>query len=393
MKPAAGPTSIGSRKATTVPTAPAHRLRMLWPGLLALLLCAPAVGAAARRSALPPPPRPTAKPRPRPAATARPTPPSTLRLFVGPGATVWPFVHGIEEARRRVLLQVGTVSDPRLLRVLLRAKSRGVDVRLLYDAALMDPGALDVLRAGGVLVRSAGVGYAALAQTTLVVDGYYALLSTAMLTPYALDRVRGFVLRDLDRPAAAQVAAVFYDDWLRRGHATFVPHLILGPDTTQATVLHVADLAQHSLDIYTREVDDPATTAALLAIQGRGVAVRVLTSGDAGWGSDVRLVVGTVAVRRLAAPAVRGTVIIQDGQRAYLSGHDLSTGGLATSRTVGVMLHEHAIVRRLSDVFSGDWARATIVRKPPPPTATPLPVRRRPPGRAPRPTPTPARRP
>jgi len=140
-------------------------------------------------------------------------------------------------------------------------------------------------------------------------------------------------------------------------------------------------------------VDDPATTAALLAIQGRGVAVRVLTSGDAGWGSDVRLVVGTVAVRRLAAPAVRGTVIIQDGQRAYLSGHDLSAGGLANSRTVGVMLHEHAIVRRLSDVFSGDWARATIVRKPPPPTATPLPVKRRPPGRAPTPTPTPARRP
>jgi phosphatidylserine/phosphatidylglycerophosphate/cardiolipin synthase-like enzyme len=314
------------------------------------------------------PPHPTATPRPAPSPT--PTPAPTLRLFVGPGSGVWAFVKGISEARHRLLLQVGALADGRIVDALLGARARGVDVRVLYDPSGMDRASLARLQAAGVLARTASPAFAATVQATLVVDSRYTLLATGMLTPFALDGTRSFVVRDLDHLATAEVAAVFYDDWLRRRPSLFVSHLIVAPPQVQTTVGHVIDLAQETLDVSTQQLSDAGVAAALLGAMRRGVEVHLLTSGDMPLGQDVSLVIAGLAVRRLASPVVRGTLIVEDGQRAYLSSVDLSALGQNAERGLGVMINDKPIMRTLGQTFAADWDAASIVQKPPP---TPVP--------------------
>ncbi|GAC1433720.1 MAG: hypothetical protein NVSMB65_07690 [Chloroflexota bacterium] len=332
-------------------------------------------------------PRATVTPRPTTTPVPPPVPTASLRLFVGPRGSAFAFLQGIGDAQERLLLSVGALSDPRLADALARAHARGVDVRVLYDPTGVNAGLLARLGAAGVLLRPASPAFTALSQATLVVDRRYLLLSTGMLTPFALDGTRSFVVRDRDPLAVAQVAAIFYDDWLWRPPSLFVSHLVVGPVQQGAAVAHVIDLAGSTLDVYTRRIDDPAVTSALLAAHNRGVRVRVLTSMDAGWGADIALVVDGLEARRLADPAVRGTVIVEDGQRAYLTSLALTPPD-SSARSMGVLLRARGVVRVLRQTFAADWQVATIVHKPLPPRR-PRPRVCRPTRKHPCPAPTP----
>ncbi len=323
-----------------------------------------------------------------PGPTATPTPPSPFRLYVGPTTDVWLFVHGIQEAQRRVLLQIGALGDSRVVDALVHAAGRGVDVRVLYDPTGVDPGVITLLSNAGVLTRRSSPDFTATSQDSLVVDTRYILVGTGMLTPAVLNGARSFIIRDVDERAAAQLAAVFYDDWLRRPASSFVPDIILGPDQSQNTVVHVADLAAQTIDMYTSRLDDSTTISALLRARQRGVTLRVILAGDAQTGGAAALISGGVEVRRLDNPLVRATVLIEDGRRVYLSSLDLTNTALTATRGVGMMLDDHGVLESLESTFTRDWNMSSIVRLPSP-TPVPRPTTNATPIVLPTPRPTP----
>ena len=107
---------------------------------------------------------------------------------------------------------------------------------------------------------------------------------------------------------------------------------------------------------------DPEVMEVLAAAEHRGVAVRLIMSGDpdgtddnaeeraelAEAGVDVRLARGGLYIH--------AKMVLVDGARAFVGSQNFTAGSLDQNRELGVLLDDRASVSRLARTFDEDFA-------------------------------------
>lgn len=304
-----------------------------------------------------------------PAILARAPGGAGIALLVWPDDGETEVIDRVAAARRRVLLKVYLLTDPRMFSALAHARANGADVRVMIEPEPVNGAgaaarALAQLRARGIEAKHASPEFRFTHEKSLVIDDV-ALILTANLTRASVSRNREFGVLVRLPSDVDEVAAAFDADWRRAAFDPHSPNLAWSPPTSRERIDGVIQAAAAAIDVYAPAAQDQAQLALLASAAQRGVRVRVLTSPQHGEdaleasepGFDLLRRAG-VEVRWLATPFVHAKVFIADGARAFIGSQNMTTTSLDFNRELGILVADAAALRRLAVVFQADWDRA-----------------------------------
>ena len=329
-------------------------MRGAWAGAAVMLLVALLSACSGGRS-------PSAVPPTEVAATdAMPA----IAVLVMPDDGRAPLVNALRTARESVRLTIYLLTDNDVVDELVRARQRGVDVRVLVEPNPFGGGPAsrdDVakLRAAGVQVRDGNPTFRYTHQKSVVIDDATALIMTLNLTASSFTKNREHGVIDTDPARVAEIARVFDADWARRDVAVSHADLVWSPYNARERLLALLASATTSVDVEAELLTDSSVARLLGDLAGRGVRVRVILplaeAGDLNTADLNTLPQRGVQLRRLGDPYPHTKLIIVDGTRAYLGSINLSANSLDNNRELGIIIDDAAGVRRLRESFEVDW--------------------------------------
>ena len=290
----------------------------------------------------------------------------TVGLFVQPDDGRAPILDEIEAAEESIALEVYLLSDDETIAALERAVRRGVDVRVIleeepFGGAGNQPEVFERLRRAGIDVRWDNPAFRFAHIKTFVVDGQVAIVMNQNLTVSSFTRNREFGVVTTRPPEVAQAAAIFEADWNRSAEPPDGP-LVVSPTTSRRELLRLIESGRRTLDIYAEVVRDPEVMEALAAAERRGVAVRLIMSGDPDGTDDNAEERAELADAGIEVRLARGglyihaKMVLVDGARAFVGSQNFTATSLDQNRELGVLLDDRASVTRLARTFDEDFA-------------------------------------
>jgi len=143
------------------------------------------------------------------------------------------------------------------------------------------------------------------------------------------------------------------------------PKLLVQPEDGIAAIIQGLDRARQSIDILIFRFDHRDIEQALLRAVKRGVRVRALIAYTNRGGEkhlralEMRMLAAGITVARSAADMARyhGKMIIVDASRLYVLGFNFTYLDIEHSRSFGVIITDHKLVRESVKLFEADMQR------------------------------------
>jgi cardiolipin synthase A/B len=279
----------------------------------------------------------------------------------------------ISNAARSIHVTIYQLTDPNVVTALIDAHHRGIDVKVIMDAAFRgrdtNSDTFDELTDAGVAVKWApkGVVYH---QKTIIIDDTTAAVGTGNLTPKYYETGRDAWVVDTNPTDVAAIAATFdADDSTTSGRApaaTDAPNLLWSPDARGTFLQHI-DHATHSIDVTSEELKDRPVIAALDNAGRRGVKCRVVLTASPNWTNAVAEVSAAGCSVHLLPATKRGLymhekILLTDGDELIIGSHNLSTPSLLENRELSLALDNATapdLIAAVQATFNTDYAAAS----------------------------------
>jgi cardiolipin synthase A/B len=294
------------------------------------------------------------------------------QLIQEPETGYSPIIGLITRATRSVRMTMYELNDPAAINALIDAHRRGVDTKVILNAALhgaeTNADAFEQLTAAGVEVKwaPADVIYH---QKTITIDDATAAVGTAnLLTQYYASGRDAWVL-DGNPTDVAAIAATFDSDYStapsgRPPEATPAPNLVWSPAARAAFLRHI-DGAVHSVDVTAEEFRDRAVLSALDKAAQRGVLCRIVMTSNPSWARALAEVAHAgCSVHLLPADGplyMHEKMLLIDDASLILGSQNLTTTSLVENRELSVALDTTsaaAVIDAVKSTFEKDYAAA-----------------------------------
>lgn len=287
----------------------------------------------------------------------------TLSTFVEPQAGVQPVVSLIHGAKHFVRVELYELSDTDLIDSLVAAKRRHVLVQVMLEqhpdgAEEYANRAYSELKQDGIQVKWANEArFTYTHEKAMDVDNRVAGIFTFNWSYSAFSSNREFGVVDHNAREAAQIGAIFEDDWQRRSGTLRPGRLIVSPVNARSRLTSLIHGARHTLDLYEEEMSDGGMEAALIGAAKRHVAVRLVTSDES---SGVKLLRSHgVRVGLLSSPYIHAKAIVADGRTTFIGSENMSSTSLDRNREMGIIVSGAAPAKVVESQFRRDWAAAS----------------------------------
>lgn len=298
---------------------------------------------------------------------------SDYRLLQEPDDGYGAVIGLIGTANRSVRVTMYELTDPAAVKALVDAHLRGIDTRVILDAAFhgekSNGQTYRDLSAAGVNVKWApnGVIYH---QKTITVDDTTSAVGTGNLTPRYYATSRDAWVIDTNPVDVAAIGATFDSDFASRPtgrppEATSAPNLVWSPDA-RATFLQHIDRATRSIEVTSEELKDRAVITALEKAAGRGVACRVVLTENPAWAKGVAEVsaAGCSVHQSPDNPSalyIHEKILMTDRNELIIGSHNLSTASLLENRELSLALDSSTapdLIEAVARTFDSDYAAA-----------------------------------
>lgn len=307
------------------------------------------------------------------AAPRAPAADADYQLVQEPEAGYSPIIGLIAGARRSVRMTIYELTDPAAVGALVDAQHRGVDTRVILDAAFhgyqTNAETFRQLDDAGVGVKWApdGVIYH---QKTIVVDDITAAVGTGNLTPQYYATSRDAWVLDTNPADVPAIAATFDTDYTaapagRPPAATPAPDLVWSP-AARAEFLQRIDSASRTLDVTSEELKDRAVISALDKAARRGVNCRIVLTENPAWARGIAEVSAAGCSVHLFPKTDTGLymhekMLLTDGSELIIGSQNLSTTSLLENRELSLALDSATapeLIAAVASTFDADYAAA-----------------------------------
>ena len=299
---------------------------------------------------------------------------ANYQLIQEPDAGYSPIIGLISGATRSVRITMYELTDPAAVTALIDAHNRGVDTKVILDAAFhghkTNAEAFQELSDAGVEVKWApnGVIYH---QKTITVDDTTAAVGTGNLTPQYYSTSRDAWVLDTNSTDVAAIAATFDTDYTtppsgRAPAATAAANLIWSP-TARASFLQHIDQATHSIDVTGEELKDRAVLSGLDKAARRGVQCRIVLTENPAWANAVAEVSAAGCSVHLFPDTTTGLyvhekILLTDNTELIIGSQNLTTTSLLENRELSLALDTAiapAVIAAVGSTFDTDYATAS----------------------------------
>jgi cardiolipin synthase A/B len=275
----------------------------------------------------------------------------------------------IDTARTSVDVSIYELSDPTIERALVARAQKGVDVRVVLNAAYEgtseNAAAASMLRAGSVHVVWAPPTQIFHAKY-VVIDKSTAYIGTGNFVPSDYSSTRDFWVTDTRPADVSAIVATFNGDFDHGGTTNHQSGgLVWSPGSTTALTDLIA-AAHHTILVENEEMDSVPIENALISAARRGVVIDLVMTDDPDWSAALeRLAAGGVHVHLLSEAQIyiHAKVVCADCTGAsgtvFIGSENFSTSSLVYNRELGVVTVTPAAVRAVRAAVDADYALGT----------------------------------
>jgi len=286
------------------------------------------------------------------------------QLFIEPDNGRAPVTNAIDNATKNVDLEVYLLSDDTVIRSLINAEKRGVDVRVIleehpYKGYGANKETKDRLAHYGINVKWSNRVYRFTHSKFLVIDKTTGYIMTLNLTKSSFTKNREFGVVVQDSLSIDELEKIFQADWYRKPYKVVKSPLVVSPENSRAKLNSLVANAKKGILIYAEEMQDTDFEELLISKAQSGVKVYIIMADPGSIESNreakERLSAYNIQVVTLSAPFVHAKAILVDGSTAYIGSINFSSTSMDKNREVGIITSSPDVVNKLRGTFFGDF--------------------------------------
>ena len=281
-----------------------------------------------------------------------------------------PIFKAIDEAKASLRIKMFVFSDPMLLKSVIAAHKRGVDVRVILNDARRsgerdNEHARSALERAGVAVRGGNPAFDLTHEKSMVVDETSALVMSLNWATKNLSETRDYAVLTTRGRDVREVTDGFESDWHR---GAFEPkhdsHLVWCPGPGRDRICRLIDDARHRVFVQNERFQDAVIIERLVRAARRGVKVDVMARPPHTLKRE-KLIEGVgglrimddvgIKVRKLKHLRLHGKVLLVDGAAAIVGSINFAAGSLDSRRELAIEVRDGHVVERLQRILQHDW--------------------------------------
>ena len=267
-------------------------------------------------------------------------------------------------------------SDEFLLAAVIAARRRGVNVRVMLNAARRN-GVTEndhvrlALQGADIEVRDGHPKFEMTHQKSMVIDDREAFIASLNWQSGSFSAARDYALVTTDRQEVKEMVACFDADWTRQEFLALEDsRLIWCPDNGRHRLVDFIDAARHSLWVQNERYQDMVIVEGLVRATLRGVKVHILTRPPHTLKPD-KLIEGVGGLRILQDVGAKvhtmrqlklhAKAMLADGNRAIVGSINLSPGSFDSRRELAIETSHGGVVKRLRGTMGHDWTESHVL--------------------------------
>jgi phosphatidylserine/phosphatidylglycerophosphate/cardiolipin synthase-like enzyme len=296
-------------------------------------------------------------------------------LIVLPDDSAQPILDAINAAGKSLRIKMFVFSDPELLKAVLAARARGVNVRVMLNPARRsgeedNEKSKKTLIAGGVDVLDSNPAYDVTHEKSMVVDDTHAFVKSLNWQTKNLTETRDYAVVTSHAHEVDEIVECFEADWSRKDFGWGEnSHLIWCKGNGRDRIAAFIDGAKHSLFLQNERYQDPIIIEHLVRAQMRGVKVHVMSRPPHTLKKE-KLIEGVgglrvmddvgIKIRKMRHLKLHGKMLLADGLRAIVGSINLAPGSFDSRRELAIEVRDDEVVSRLHKVVQHDWKHSDL---------------------------------
>src|SRR5271154_4449444 len=266
-------------------------------------------------------------------------------LIVMPDDSAKPILDAIDGAKKSLRVKMFLFSDPSLLKAVIDAKRRGVDVRVMLNPARRDGESENQesrkkLMAGGVTVKDSSPDYDVTHEKSMVVDDETAFVKSLNWETKNLTETRDYAIVTSHAHEVSEIIECFEADWNRKPFkGDEHSHLIWCCGNGRERIAKFIDDAKDSIFLQNERYQDAVIIERLVRAARRGVKVHVMARPphklkreklvEAVGGMRIMEDVG-IKIHKLKHLKLHAKMLLADHSRAIIGSINLAPGSFDT---------------------------------------------------------------
>jgi cardiolipin synthase len=291
-------------------------------------------------------------------------------IIVLPDDSAQPILDAIAQATKSIRIKMFVFSDPSLLRAVIAAHQRGVDVRVMLNPARRDgkeenSDSRKMLADAGIKVIDSNPAFDLTHEKSMVIDDATAFVQSLNWETENLTSTRDYAIATKHKHEVEEIAQCFDADWNRTAFDTGdQSHLIWCIGNGRQRLGQLIDQSKHSLWLQNERYQDPVIIEHLIRASSRGVKIRIMARPPHKLKRE-KLIEGVsglrclqdigVKIRKLKHIKLHAKLLFADEARAIIGSINLAPGSFDSRRELAIEVDDEHIIRRLRKTFEEDW--------------------------------------
>jgi cardiolipin synthase len=297
-------------------------------------------------------------------------------LIVLPDDSAKPILEAIEGAKKSLRVKMFLFSDPALLKAVVAAKKRGVNVRVMLNPARRSGESENKesrkrLEAGGVQVIDTNPEYDVTHEKSMVVDDAKAFVNSLNWATKNLTETRDYAVVTTHGHEVGEIVECFEADWARKPFkGDQHSHMIWCQGNGRERIADFIDAAKDSIFLQNERYQDAVIIERLVRAARRGVKIHVMARPphklkkeklvEAVGGLRILEDVG-VKINKLKHLKLHAKMLLADHARAIVGSINLAPGSFDSRRELAIEVRDEDVVDRLKQIAHHDWKHSNTL--------------------------------
>src|SRR5580658_1455478 len=287
-----------------------------------------------------------------------------------PDDSAKPILEAINGATKSLRVKMFLFSDPSILKAVIDAQKRGVNVQVMLNPARRDGESENAethkkLVAAGVQVKDSNPEFDVTHEKSMVVDDATAFIKSLNWDTKNLTETRDYAIVTSHAHEVAEVIECFEADWTRKpfkgGEHS---HLIWCCGNGRERLAQFIDDAKDSLFLQNERYQDAVIIERLVGAARRGVKIHIMARPphklkkeklvESVGGMRTMEDVG-IMIHKLKHLKLHAKMLLADHARAIVGSINLAPGSFDTRRELAIEVDDEHVIKRLSKIAKHDW--------------------------------------
>lgn len=287
-----------------------------------------------------------------------------VQLFIEPDDGRAPVLNAIDNAKKSIDLEVYLLSDKTIIRSLIDAEKRGVDVRVIleehpYKGYGANKETKDKLAHYGINTKWSNRVYRFTHSKFFVVDDTTGYIMTLNLSKSSFTKNREFGIITKNPLYVEELEKIFQSDWDRKPYRPSESSLVVSPENSRTKLIDLVKSAKKEILVYAEEIEDEDFENLLIEKAKSGVKVYIVLANpeyiEANRDAEKYLSAYHIQLSTPSSPFIHAKVIVVDNSVAYVGSINFSSTSMDKNREVGIITSSKDVVNKLIDTFFEDF--------------------------------------